>query len=222
MALPLVAEAKPLFCQQPYALCSMAKCIPSTTEPNKLLCFCRTFDGVSLSQGEMESCSQLQPFRSNGVDYIYSTFSPKMLEYGFTPRQFPAHVAGTNTPLSWANCMNQRCTRLPNNKALCSCEEGQSDPAQPFVTFYPAQAPTGSFCLGSQAKVSDRGATQWLYNNAGTEAADPASHHQHVSAPIRPALNRLFGAAMTTSARSGRPRSPTAPRAKTRARGHWH
>ena len=42
MALPLVAEAKPLFCQQPYALCSMAKCIPSTTEPNKLSCFCRT------------------------------------------------------------------------------------------------------------------------------------------------------------------------------------
>ena len=164
MALPLVAEAKPLFCQQPYALCSMAKCIPSTTEPNKLLCFCRTFDGVSLSQGEMESCSQLQPFRSDGVDYIYSTFSPKMLEYGFTPRQFPAHVAGTSTPLSWANCMNQRCTRLPNNKALCNCEEGQSDPAQPFVTFYPAQAPTGSFCPGvSGAKVSDWKSTQRLY-----------------------------------------------------------
>ena len=163
MALPLVADAKPLFCQQPYALCSMAKCIPSTTEPNKLLCFCRTFDGVSLSQGEMESCSQLQPFRRDGVDYIYSTFSPKMLEYGFRPRQFPAHVAGTSTPLS--------C-----NKALCSCEEGQSDPAQPFVTFYPAQAPIGSFCPGvSGAKVSDWEATQRLYQQRWNRTLpDPA------------------------------------------------
>jgi hypothetical protein len=102
-------------CDQPYALCTSAKCIKSPQDPNTAICSCSVENGCSMG---LEDCSALQPFSSNGVDYIYSTYNPSQ----FFEKNMNLYEYSDNS--QFANCLDQICTidPLDSNNAICQCQ----------------------------------------------------------------------------------------------------
>jgi len=68
-------EEKIIKCNQKYALCPAAKCVPNPFDSNQAYCDCFVKTGVNYSVRN-ESCNNLQPFKESSNEYIYSTFSP--------------------------------------------------------------------------------------------------------------------------------------------------
>lgn len=104
---PLVA------CNQQYALCSAAQCIPDPHDSNYAICNCRSLNGNSLGHS---SCEARKPVvDQNKVLHIISTFS-----LANEQNNKGLECASGNV---WTNCLDQPCTVNPLNpqQAICSC-----------------------------------------------------------------------------------------------------
>lgn len=108
-------SSKMYLCEQQYALCTSAKCIPQPGDPSKTICFCDVYEGKSMSS---VPCKTLQPSTDkSGIQTVYSTFSLEQYKEGKRAMKCPE-----GTPWSW--CLNKRCTVDPTDpkKAVCVCE----------------------------------------------------------------------------------------------------
>jgi hypothetical protein len=102
-------------CDQEYALCTSAKCIPDPSHSKQAICFCEVMKGKSMGTTH---CKKLEPkIDANGVQTVYSTFSLEQLSEGKKVMQCP-----NGTPWTW--CLNKKCTVDPMdpNKAVCICD----------------------------------------------------------------------------------------------------
>ena len=103
-----------IMCNQEYALCTSAKCIPDPRSPEKnALCNCQVFTGKSLG---MTSCDKRKVKKINsGVKSLTSTFS-----YVQVP---PKQMMQCPNGAVWTNCLDQPCIVDPTNpqQAICSC-----------------------------------------------------------------------------------------------------
>lgn len=102
-------------CNQQYALCTSAACIPMPGDATKAICFCAVENGKSMST---VPCNNLKPSTDEkGIVTVYSTFSLEQFKQGKKSMKCPS-----GTPWTW--CLNKRCTVDPMNpeKAICTCD----------------------------------------------------------------------------------------------------
>jgi hypothetical protein len=102
-------------CNQPYALCTSALCVPQPDDPTKAICYCDVNTGPNMST---ISCEKLKPSTdANGIRTVYSTFSLEQFKAGKKSMKCPS-----GTPWTW--CLNKKCTVDPSNpkKANCLCD----------------------------------------------------------------------------------------------------
>lgn len=102
-------------CDQQYALCTSAICVPQPGDPTKAVCICDVQQGKSMST---VPCNTLQPSTDeNGIRTLFSTFSLEQFTKGMKGMKCPS-----GTPWTW--CLNKRCTVDPSNlkKAICICD----------------------------------------------------------------------------------------------------
>lgn len=116
--------AKPIVCNQPYALCTSARCIPLAESLNEAICECVTERGASIG---FTSCEKRKPKLNK-----YKTIS---LVSTFSFVQFTTKKS-MNCPqgMPWTNCVDMPCTVDPQNKkrALCKCKINNT---KAFFTF---------------------------------------------------------------------------------------
>lgn len=108
-------KQKMYICDQQYALCTSAHCIPSPEHPTESICFCDVEEGKSLGNA---SCAALKPHTDkNGVRTIFSTYSFKQYQEGLKAMTCPPSAL-------WSWCLGKRCTQDAKNpkKALCLCD----------------------------------------------------------------------------------------------------
>ena len=106
-------------CDQPYALCTSAQCIPDPSNPKKVICFCKVHEGKSFG---FKSCSARTPSGTGeGLRRLTSTFS---LEE-FSSSNVMTCASGN----PWGDCLDQPCVVDPFDpgKAICSCKLVKSD-----------------------------------------------------------------------------------------------
>ena len=111
------AQDKPLLCDQQFALCTSARCIPEPGNPKVALCTCDVWNGKGMT-GFVASCDAVKPSTdANGWRTVYSYFALTQSYQGKRLMKCPA-----NTP--WAECLNAKCTVDPADpsKAICACE----------------------------------------------------------------------------------------------------
>ena len=118
------AAMKPIVCDQQYALCTSAPCVPDPRNPEYSICSCVVENGDSVGY---KTCKQRAPKKGVfKVEQITSTFSFKQFE---TKKSM-------NCPQGkpWANCLDAPCTVDPLDltKAICSCKLNR---AHAFFTF---------------------------------------------------------------------------------------
>ena len=116
-----VAEApKGFVCDQGYALCTSAPCIPDPTDPDKkAICTCEATAGKSFGTKE---CSQRKPSTdANGVTKITSNYS-----FAQAPMK-PVLICPAGKP--WTDCLDSPCIVDPMNpvRAICTCDIMRSD-----------------------------------------------------------------------------------------------
>ncbi len=105
-------------CDQTYALCTSAKCLPSPDDPTKkAICRCDVQSGVSAG---LMACDKRVPKKEEGVQLLISTFS---LE------QFKNKKVMTCAGVPWTDCMDMPCAVNPSNasEAICTCKIKQSN-----------------------------------------------------------------------------------------------
>lgn len=118
------ASATPIICDQDYALCTSARCIPTPGIPANAICDCVVEHGKSAGY---KTCEERKPVRDRyKVTSLVSTFS---FEQFATKR--PMNCA---KGLPWNNCVDMLCTVDPQNpkRALCNCKIQNT---QAFFTF---------------------------------------------------------------------------------------
>ena len=111
----ITAQAENYLCQQQFALCTSAPCIPQPGNPKVAICSCDVEEGPNLAT---VACDTLKPSTdADGVRTIYSTYSPKQFQHGKRVLKCPS-----GTPWTW--CLNAPCTVDPANpkKAICACD----------------------------------------------------------------------------------------------------
>jgi hypothetical protein len=109
------AHAENYPCQQQFALCTSAPCIPQPGNLTVAICTCDVEEGPSLAT---VACDTLKPSTdADGVRTIYSTYSPKQFAQGKRVLKCPS-----GAPWTW--CLNRPCTVDPANpkKAICACD----------------------------------------------------------------------------------------------------
>jgi hypothetical protein len=111
-------------CEQAYALCTSAPCIPDPSNPGKSICDCVVQQGKSAG---FTSCEKRKPHIDQyQVTHLISTFSFE---------QFAAKKS-LDCPkgMPWSNCVDMPCTVDPQNvnRAICLC---QLSATQAFFTF---------------------------------------------------------------------------------------
>ncbi len=101
------AADKPVVCDEKYALCTKAECIPLPGDPTKAICFCSTEIGDSAGY---KACSIKRD--NDGYEEIKSRYYP-----------IGSYVQCSNAR-PWALCMDSPCVVDPNNpkKAYCTCD----------------------------------------------------------------------------------------------------
>jgi hypothetical protein len=111
------ARAENYFCQQQFALCTSAPCVPEPGNPKVAICTCDVEDGPNLAT---VACDTVKPnIDANGIRTVYSQFALKQFAQG---KRTLKCVAGT--PWTW--CLNKPCTVDPANPkkpfvpAMCS------------------------------------------------------------------------------------------------------
>ena len=109
------AQAENYLCQQQFALCTSAPCIPGPGNPTVAICSCDVEDGPSLAS---VACDTVKPSTdANGIRTVYSQFALKQWQQGKKTLKCPS-----GTPWTW--CLNKPCTVDPANpkKAICACD----------------------------------------------------------------------------------------------------
>jgi hypothetical protein len=109
------AQAENYLCQQQFALCTSAPCIPEPGNPKVAICSCDVEDGPSLAS---VACDTVKPSTdANGIRTVYSQFALKQWQQGKKTLKCPS-----GTPWTW--CLDKRCTVDPANpkKAICACD----------------------------------------------------------------------------------------------------
>ena len=109
------AQAENYLCQQQFALCTSAPCIPEPGNPTVAICSCDVEDGPSLAS---VACDTVKPSTdANGIRTVYSQFALKQWQQGKKTLKCPS-----GTPWTW--CLDKRCTVDPANpkKAICACD----------------------------------------------------------------------------------------------------
>ena len=109
------AQAENYLCQQQFALCTSAPCIPEPSNPKVAICSCDVEDGPSLAS---VACDTVKPSTdANGIRTVYSQFALKQWQQGKKTLKCPS-----GTPWTW--CLDKRCTVDPANpkKAICACD----------------------------------------------------------------------------------------------------
>lgn len=109
-------------CNQPYAICTTATCIPAPGIQGKAICFCNVEQGYSIGS---KSCAERKPTTDKyGHQHITSSFS-------FANMQITK--AMTCNQGSWTFCLDRPCLVDPRNanQAVCTCEIYHSSP---FIT----------------------------------------------------------------------------------------
>ena len=124
----------PVICDQPYALCDTAYCVPSQDDPSKVVCSCSVENGPSLGGG---NCSVLAPIgmyiNENGewmikagyaVGQITSTYSfhnaapveGREVDANNTSADYSGDVYLKSCKNgNWADCWNKPCYVLPED-----------------------------------------------------------------------------------------------------------
>ncbi|MDX8550897.1 hypothetical protein KHC33_06810 [Methanospirillum sp. J.3.6.1-F.2.7.3] len=124
----------PVVCDQPYALCDTAYCVPAQDDPSKVLCSCYMVDGPSLGGN---NCSVLAP-----IGMYVNEYGDWMIKAGYPVGQITStysfyHAApiegneidpnNTSPDYSgdiylkqcmngdWADCWNKPCSVLPQD-----------------------------------------------------------------------------------------------------------
>jgi hypothetical protein len=108
-------QAENYLCQQQFALCTSAPCIPEPGNPTVAICSCDVEDGPSLAS---VACDTVKPSTdANGIRTVYSQFALKQWQQGKKTLKCPS-----GTPWTW--CLDKRCTVDPANpkKAICACD----------------------------------------------------------------------------------------------------
>lgn len=118
------APDKTIICNQDYALCTSASCIPDPRHAEYAICVCDVEQGESIGY---TTCDIRRPHPiAFQVKKITSTFSFK---------QFSSKKSLTCPPgRPWTDCIDAPCTVDPMHadKAICSCKINHD---QSFVTF---------------------------------------------------------------------------------------
>ena len=110
-----LAQAENYLCQQQFALCTSAPCIPEPGNPKVAICSCDVEDGPSLAS---VACDTVKPSTdANGIRTVYSQFALKQWQQGKKTLKCPS-----GTPWTW--CLDKPCTVDPANpkKAICACD----------------------------------------------------------------------------------------------------
>lgn len=95
-------------CNQTFALCTTAPCVPSPTDPNISVCDCVVVNGYSVG---FKSCSE----RAQSGRNVRSAFSTVNVNPSFGVLSCPSGVP-------WANCLDVMCEIDPTNPALAKCQ----------------------------------------------------------------------------------------------------
>lgn len=95
-------------CNQSFALCTTAPCVPSTTDPNISVCDCVVVNGYSIGY---KSCSE----RAQSGSKVLSAFSTVNVNPNFGVLSCPSGVP-------WANCLDVVCEIDPINPARAKCQ----------------------------------------------------------------------------------------------------
>jgi len=101
-------------CDNQYALCTSARCIPDPSAPHhQSICTCDVQKGKNFG---FSTCDKRIPKEKNGVTTLLSTFS-------FA--QFPdKKVMVCQQKQAWSDCLDYPCTIDPvhPSKAICACK----------------------------------------------------------------------------------------------------
>ncbi|MCV7149422.1 MauE/DoxX family redox-associated membrane protein [Mycobacterium riyadhense] len=95
-------------CNQTFALCTTAPCVPSTTDPNISVCDCVVVNGYSIG---FKPC----PERNQSGNKVRSAFSTVNVNASFGVLHCPPGV-------TWANCLDVECEIDPHNPAVAKCQ----------------------------------------------------------------------------------------------------
>lgn len=119
-----LASPTPIVCDQDYALCTSARCIPTPGSSTEAMCDCVVEKGNSVGY---KTCEQRKPQQNKyKAITLISTFS--FVQFADKkPMNCPK-----GTP--WTNCVDMPCTVDPQNtkRAVCLCKINST---QAFFTF---------------------------------------------------------------------------------------
>jgi uncharacterized membrane protein YphA (DoxX/SURF4 family) len=109
-------------CDQRYALCTGAACVPSKADPKVAVCRCEVLDGYSAGY---LPCTKRRPSGST----VVSTFSTQNLSSALAVMTCPSDAP-------WANCLDVTChvDAAHPDKAICNCPIVENGPSFTFVT----------------------------------------------------------------------------------------
>lgn len=160
------ASQSAIVCEQSYALCTSAPCLPDPTTPGKSLCECSVEQGQSAG---FTTCDKRKPsIDKYNVTHLISTFS--FAQFG------SKKSLNCSKGDPWSNCVDMACTVDPQNpkRAICQCELNTT-PA--FFTF-------GGNCESKSCKTGFwSGATEGEASDALRKAMDKV-----ISNPAAPAM----------------------------------
>ncbi|OBG41535.1 co-chaperone YbbN [Mycobacterium sp. E3198] len=95
-------------CNQTFALCTTAPCVPSKTDPGISVCDCVVVNGYSVG---FRNCSD----RAQSGNKVRSAFSTVNVNANFGVLTCPSGVP-------WANCLDVECEIDPTNPAVAKCQ----------------------------------------------------------------------------------------------------
>jgi hypothetical protein len=133
-------------CDQQYALCTDAPCIPSKSDPSIVICTCVTKMGYSVG---FKSCSE----RERKGDTLHSNFSTQLVTSSTRVMTCPADIP-------WGNCLDVVCNVDPHDasKVQCQCVLVDTGPSLTFGG--ECQTKTCSSTIWSAATSNLPGSTQ--------------------------------------------------------------
>lgn len=123
-ATSLYAQTQPIVCNQMYALCTSARCIPLADSPGKAMCECITEKGLSAG---FTSCDKRKP--------KHDKYNTLLLVSTFSFNEFKTKKAmNCAKGMPWSNCVDMPCSVDPQDskRALCTCTINNTEA---FFTF---------------------------------------------------------------------------------------
>lgn len=118
------ASSRAIVCDQAYALCTSAPCVPDPQNPHRSICDCVVQHGKSAG---FTACEKRKPYvDQHKATHLVSTFSFEQ----FASKKSLSCSKG----MPWSNCVDMPCTVDPQHPkhAICLCQLGARDA---FFTF---------------------------------------------------------------------------------------